>query len=251
MPACPESPDEGADEALFRVAKFIDDLLVKLYGLEPYYNINIKEELIGHLVVAMSPHTSAGIISRIVGFSKVQGLMAHPLLHSIMRRDCDGDEAAVLLLMDHLLNFSSKFLPKSRGSTQDAPLVLTSKLIPSEVDDMVFDMDIVSEYPLELYEAAEQYKSANDVKVTVLNNVLNTEKQYEGMFFTHHTSDFNKGVICSAYKTLPTMQEKVDGQMEIARKIRAVDTDDVARLVIEKHLMRDIKGCLRKFSMKK
>lgn len=171
------------------------------------------------------------------------------MANGLLVGNCDGDEAAVLLLMDHLLNFSSKFLPKSRGSTQDAPLVLTSKLIPSEVDDMVFDMDIVSEYPLELYEAAEQYKSANDVKITVLNNVLNTEKQYEGMFFTHHTSDFNKGVLCSAYKTLPTMQEKVNGQMEIARKIRAVDTDDVARLVIEKHLMRDIKGCLRKFSM--
>lgn len=249
LPACSESPDEGADESLFRVANFIDDILVKLYGLESYYNLTLKEELIGHLVVAMSPHTSAGIVSRIVGFSRVQGLMAHPLLHSIMRRDLDGDECAVLLLMDHLLNFSSKFLPNSRGSTQDAPLVLTSKLIPSEVDDMVFDMDIAESYPLEFYEAAEQYKSATDVKVKILNDVLNTEKQYEGMMFTHHTSDFNQGVRCSAYKTIPTMQEKVLGQMDIAKKIRAVDEDDVARLVVEKHFMRDIKGCLRKFSM--
>lgn len=249
LPACPESPDQGADDSLLRVANFIDEMLVKLYGLERYYNLNQKEDLIGHLVVAMSPHTSAGIVSRIVGFSKVQGLMAHPLLHSIMRRDCDGDEAAVLLLTDHLLNFSSKFLPKSRGSTQDAPLVLTSKLIPSEVDDMVFDMDIANSYPLELYEAAEQYKPAGDVKVQVLNNVLNTEKQYEGMMFTHNTFDFNSGVRCSAYKTIPTMQDKVLGQMAIAKKLRSVDENDVARLVVEKHFMRDIKGCLRKFSM--
>jgi len=35
----------------------------------------------------------------------------------------------------------------------------------------------------------------------------------------------------------------------LAEKIRAVDTTDVARLVIEKHFIRDTKGNLRKFSM--
>src|SRR3989338_2372658 len=45
------------------------------------------------------------------------------------------------------------------------------------------------------------------------------------------------------------MEEKLKGQMELAEKIRAVDAVDVARLVIEKHLLRDIKGNLRKFSM--
>ena len=44
------------------------------------------------------------------------------------------------------------------------------------------------------------------------------------------------------------MEEKLKGQMELAEKIRAVDTSDVARLVIEKHFIRDIKGNLRKFS---
>ena len=38
------------------------------------------------------------------------------------------------------------------------------------------------------------------------------------------------------------------GQMDLADRIRAVDASDVARLVIEKHLLRDIKGNLRKFS---
>ena len=37
--------------------------------------------------------------------------------------------------------------------------------------------------------------------------------------------------------------------MDLAEKIRAVDTSDVATLVIEKHFIRDIKGNLRKFSM--
>ena len=37
-------------------------------------------------------------------------------------------------------------------------------------------------------------------------------------------------------------------QMEIAEKIRAVDASEVARLVIEKHFIKDIKGNLRRFS---
>ncbi|MFH0797985.1 MAG: DNA polymerase II large subunit, partial [Candidatus Woesearchaeota archaeon] len=249
LPACKESPEEGSDIILRNVANFIDDMLVKLYGLEPYYNIKDKDDLVGQLCVAMSPHTSAGIVCRIVGFSKTQGFFAHPYLHSIMRRDCDGDEAAVMLILDHLLNFSKKFLPNTRGATQDAPLVLTSKLIPSEVDDMVFDMDVVWKYPMELYQAAEEWKKAGDVKIERINNRLNTPGQYEGMGFTHNTEDINAGVRCSAYKTLPSMQEKVLGQMRIAERVRAVDADDVARLVIERHFLRDIKGCLRKFSM--
>ena len=47
----------------------------------------------------------------------------------------------------------------------------------------------------------------------------------------------------------PSMAEKLVGQMNIAQKVRAVDKDDVARLVIQKHLLRDIMGNLRKFSM--
>jgi len=37
--------------------------------------------------------------------------------------------------------------------------------------------------------------------------------------------------------------------MDIAEKIKAVNEQDVARLVIEKHFIKDIKGNLRKFSM--
>ena len=151
--------------------------------------------------------------------------------------------------MDAFLNFSKSFLAKSRGSTMDAPLVLTSTLTPSEVDDMAFDVDIVWQYPREMYEAALLYKSTNEIKLTQIKHVLHKPEQYEGMGFTHDTSDINAGVLCSAYKTLPSMEEKLRGQMVIAEKIRAVDTADVARLVIEKHFIRDTKGNLRKFSM--
>jgi DNA polymerase II large subunit len=248
LPCCPDSPDEPADEVLFRTTKFIDELLEKLYGLKPYYNLKSKEDLAGHFVIGLAPHTSAGTLGRIVGFTKTQGFYAHPMYHAAMRRDADGDESCVFLLLDGLLNFSKQYLSDKRGATMDAPLVLTTILNPAEVDDMVFDLDIGWKYPLEFYQAALEYKSAGAIKIRQMGKFIGTPEQYEGMGFTHDTDDINAGVLCSEYKLLPSMEEKLFGQMDLAMKIRAVDSGDVAKLVIEKHFIRDIKGNLRKFS---
>jgi DNA polymerase II large subunit len=189
------------------------------------------------------------MIGRIIGFSETQACFAHPLFHAALRRDCDGDENCVMLLMDGLLNFSRQFLPDKRGSrTMDSPLVLTSKLIPAEVDDMVQGLDVAWGYPAELYYAAKEFRFPPEVRIEQLKKRLNTELQYEKIGFTHNVSSINIGVKCSAYKTLPSMEDKLKGQMDIAEKVRAVDEKDVARLVIEKHFIRDIKGNLRKFS---
>jgi len=249
IPCCIEAiPHEPSDAVFHRVAAFVDDELQTLYKVPPFYNLEKQSDLVGHLIIGLAPHTSAGMLGRIIGFSKTQGFLAHPYFHSACRRDCDGDEIGFMLLMDALLNFSKDFLPSSRGGTMDAPLVLTNVLAPSEVDDMAFDVDIATHYPLELYEAAQQYKMPWDVKVRQIKDVLGTEGQYEGMGFTHDTSNVNAGVTCSSYKTLPSMEEKLKGQMALAFKIRAVNTDDVARLVIEKHFIKDTRGNLRKFS---
>ncbi len=268
-----DSIDESAPQVLKRVANFVDDLLRRFYKLEPFYHIKSEEDLVGQLVIGLAPHISAGLIGRIIGFSDTQGLLAHPLYHAGMRRDADGDEAAIMLLMDALLNFSRQFLPHTRGSTMDSPLVLTSILNPSEVDDQVHGIDVAWRYPLEFYEAALEMKFPWEVryrdydggakvageeetkvenkqrKIEQLGDRLGTPQQYEGIGYTHPTDNFNKGVNCSAYKTKPSMEEKLLGQMEIARKIRAVDLDDVAKLVIQKHFLKDIKGNLKKFSM--
>ncbi|MBD3208816.1 DNA polymerase II large subunit [Candidatus Woesearchaeota archaeon] len=249
LPACPVSPDVGSDEVLVHTSQFIDEELQFLYGLTPFYNVRSREDLVGHLVVGLAPHTSAGIVGRIIGFSSTQGMLAHPLYHAAMRRDADGDESCFFLLMDAFLNFSQRYLSSSRGSTMDAPLVLTSLLNPAEVDDMAFNVDIVDRYPLEFYEACAAYSYPWDVQIKKIGDVLFTPEQFEGMLFTHDTDDFNAGVLCSTYKLLPSMGEKIASQMALAEKLRAVDTSDVARLVIEKHFIRDTKGNLRKFSL--
>ena len=71
---------------------------------------------------------------------------------------------------------------------------------------------------------------------------------FKDIGFTHDTENFNEGVVCSSYKTLATMQDKVRHQMELVEKIRAVDTSDTAHLIIDRHFLRDLRGNLRKFS---
>jgi DNA polymerase II large subunit len=248
LPSCPDSGDEKADITFFRTAKFMDDLLVRFYGLDPFYNLKKEEDLIGHLTICMAPHNCAGVITRIIGFSKVQGLLASPYVHAAVRRDCDGDEVAVMLLLDVLINFSREFLPAHRGGTQDAPLVLNARVRAREVDDQILDLEL-GEYPIELYELAEKKEHSSKV---VLDNVKKRLKEgkepMENIGFTHNTKDFNRGVVNSAYKSIPSMDEKVKRQMDLDCKLRSVDIGDVARLIIERHFIRDIKGNFNKFT---
>ncbi len=251
LPSSPESPDERADDVFVKITQFVDEELKRFYGLENFYNVKNRDDLIGHLGVFMAPHNCAGVVCRIIGFSNTQGLMTSPYMHAAVRRDCDGDESAIMLLGDVLLNFSRKFLPSHRGGTQDAPLVLNAKIDAGEVDDQILDFEFVREYPLELYQLAEQGKHSSEVKgIRNCKDVLAEGKDpFVGLGFTHDTANFNEGVVCSNYKLLGTMQEKVQHQMELVERLRAADTSDTARLIIERHFMRDMKGNLRKFSM--
>lgn len=252
LPCSPDSLDEKCDDVFIKVAGFIDELLVKLYKLKPYYNVKDKEDLIGKLGVCMAPHNCAGVVCRFIGFSKTQGLLASPYMHAAVRRDCDGDEAAVMLLGDVLLNFSRKFLPSHRGGTQDAPLVLNAKIDAGEVDDQILDLELVPDgrYPLELYRKAEMKLHSSEVKnISIVKKILKEGKNpFVNIGFTHSTEDINDGVLCSSYKLLATMQDKVKHQMELVEKLRSVDAPDTARLIIERHFIRDMKGNLRKFS---
>ena len=253
LPCCKNSLDEKADDVFFKVSKFIDDELEKFYELKSFYNIKQKEELIGQIGVCMAPHNCAGVICRFIGFSNTQGLFASPYMHAAVRRDCDGDEIAVMLLGDVLLNFSRELLPAHRGGTQDAPLVLNAKIDAGEVDDQILDFEVLGKeksYPLELYRKAEKKAHSSEVfEIENIKKVLrNNKNPFIGLGFTHDTENLNEGVSCSSYKTLATMQEKVQRQMELVEKLRSADSSDIARLIIERHFIRDMRGNLRGFS---
>src|SRR5947208_6108821 len=86
-------------EYLVRVAAFVDDLLERLYGLARFYDAKTPQDLLGHLVVTLAPHTSGGVLARIVGFTDANACFAHPYLIAARRRNCDGDEDSVILLL--------------------------------------------------------------------------------------------------------------------------------------------------------
>ncbi len=249
LPSCSVTNDEKADDVFLNISKFVDEELERLYKLPKYYNLKKREDLVGHLVACMAPHNCAGVIGRIIGFSELQGLIASPYMHAAMRRDCDGDEAAVMMLMDVLINFSRKFLPSHRGGTQDAPLVLNARIRAGEVDDQILNLEICDHYPLEVYRLAEKERHSGECDIETVKSRLDEDKNpFTNTGFTHDSTNFNVGVLNGAYKILPTMKDKVNGQMEVVSKIRAVDTEDVARLIIERHFIRDIRGNLRKFA---
>ncbi|WP_254536572.1 DNA-directed DNA polymerase II large subunit [Halomarina litorea] len=417
---------DGAAEHMLKTADFVDALLEQYYGLEPFYDVDERQDLVGELVFGMAPHTSAAVVGRVVGFTSAAVGYAHPYFHAAKRRNCfhpetklwyedesgewrhgsidsfvegrlddpetddfgtlvseldeevrvrsvtdsgepvlkpveavskhvapdhlveiktadgrsltvtpdhellvweggvtrvaasevtrgmevlardpetrpssvepvaadggvaraevtgvefvrsdventycltvadthnvaveglqaancDGDEDCVMLLMDGLLNFSKSFLPDKRGGRMDAPLVMSSRIDPAEIDDEAHNMDVVREYPREFYEATREMADPGEVEdlVQIAEVNLGTDREYTDFHHTHDTSNIALGPDLSAYKTLGSMMDKMDAQLALARKLRAVDETDVAERVIEYHFLPDLIGNLRAFS---
>jgi DNA polymerase II large subunit len=239
---------DGAAEHMMQTADFIDDLLEQYYGLESFYDLEDRQDLVGELVFGMAPHTSAATVGRVIGFTSAAVGYAHPYFHAAKRRNCDGDEDCVMLLMDGLLNFSISFLPDKRGGRMDAPLVMSSRIDPSEIDDEAHNMDIVSQYPREFYLATLEQADPGEVEIQIGEDTLGTDGEYTGFEHTHDVTDIAMGPDLSAYKTLGSMMEKMDAQLELSRKLAAVDETDVAERVIEYHFLPDLIGNLRAFS---
>jgi DNA polymerase II large subunit len=170
--------------------------------------------------------------------------------NQLLQIRCDGDEDGLMLLMDALLNFSHAYIPDKRGGKMDLPLILTTRLDPSEVDKEAHNLDTLSRYPLEFYEATLRHEHSKNLesKMGLVASRLGTELQYEQFGFTHDTDNISEGPKESLYKTLKSMMEKMNVQLSLAAKIRAVDEADVAYKVIERHFLPDILGNLRAFS---
>jgi len=240
---------DGFLRSLINAARFVDELLEKFYGLPKYYNVEKPEDLVGHLVIVIAPHTSAGVLGRIIGFSRTQALLMHPMMHAGIRRNCDGDEGSIILLLDALLNFSREYLPNKIGGSMDAPLIVTLKLKGMEVDDEVHDYDTFWFYPLDFYEATLKYAPYDSVKIETLVNRLGKDEEYYNWGFLHDIDSISKrGNKVSSYKTLKTMLDKLKYQLLIGNLVKASDISVVAKLVINLHFAMDVKGNLRKFT---
>ncbi len=225
-------------------------MLEKVYGLQSYYKVSRDEDLLGHLIIGLAPHTSSGVIGRIIGFTEANVCYAHPLWHTAKRRDCDGDEDAVMLALDPLINFSKFYLPAQIGGMMDAPLLLNPIINPAEVGHEALNVDVAKRYPLVFYESTLKSTSPKLISklIDTIGHRLGTSEQFQAMQYTHFTTDINAGNHESAYIKLGAMLNKMDGQLALAEKIRAVDVKAVAKRVLTTHLIRDIAGNLKAFS---
>lgn len=235
---------------LIRTARFVDDLLQKVYHLPPFYKVSRPEDLIGKIVIGLAPHTCAGVLGRIIGFTDLNVCFAHPFWHSAKRRDCDGDEDSIMMALDAFLNFSREYLPDRIGGIMDSPLFIIRAINPQEVQRQAHEIDVAFKYPLMFYKETLMGSNARDVMkiIDLVKHRFGSEKQFQGFGFTVPTSDINEANHESEYKKLRKMKDKLKAQLQLAEKIQAVDAKRVAEIVLTTHFLRDISGNLRAYT---
>ena len=234
---------------LVSTCKYIDTLMEKFYGKSSFYNVKSIEDLLGHLIIGLAPHTSVGIVGRIIGYTETHVCFATPNWHSAKRRDADGDADSIMLLMDSLLNFSRQFLSDRIGGLMDAPLLIQPLVLPHESQPQAHNLEVTKILPLEFFESTLQQVKASDVKsVEIVESRIDTERQFYDYFFTHKTSSLITSKSRSAYSTLGSMLDKFDMQVRNAELIDAVNTSEIVSNVISTHLVPDLMGNLRAYA---
>ena len=237
---------------LILVTKYIDTLLARFYKTEPFYNVKDLDDLVGHLIIGLAPHTSVGIVGRIIGFTSTNVCFGTPSWHSAKRRDADGDADSVMLLTDALLNFSRLFLSDKIGGLMDAPLLIQPLVLPHESQPQAHNLEVVKSLPLEFFESTLARAKASSVSsVEIIKSRLDTERQFYDYFCTHTTSSLITSKTRSAYSTLGSMLDKFDMQIRNAELIDAVDTTEIVSNVISTHFVPDIVGNLRAYARQK
>ena len=234
---------------LVAISKYVDLELEKFYKRTSYYKIKSTDDLIGHLIIGLAPHTSVGIVGRIIGYTNTHVCFGTPNWHSAKRRDADGDADSIMLLMDALLNFSRQFLSDKIGGLMDAPLLIQPLVLPHESQPQAHNLEVTKSLPLEFFESTLLQQKASDVaSVEIIKSRLETKEQFYGYHFTHYTSALTTSKSRSAYSTLGSMLDKFDLQIRNADMIDAVDTNEIVSNVISTHLVPDIMGNLRAYA---
>ena len=240
-------------EELLNTSRFVDEMLMKLYEQQPYYSCDSGNDLIGHLFATLAPHTSGAILCRLIGFTDIKGGYFHPYSIAGRRRNSDGDIDSIILLTDCLINFSRTFLSSNRGGQMDAPLILTTRIDPSEIDKEALNVDSAFAYSKEFYEATLRKIEAKEISeyTEFVEDRLGTIGQFEGLGYTHETSDISRGPKINPYTALQNMKEKVAAQFELGSMLVSVDNKDQSSRLLDRHLMRDMRGNIRAFGQQK
>jgi DNA polymerase II large subunit len=135
----------------------------------------------------------------------------------------------------------------------DAPLFVIPNLNPSEVDKESHNVDVADRYPPEFYKLSMRGGKPNEFGplVDTLGGRLGTSAQYTGFSYTHECTNINLGSHVGAYNQLQTMLDKLESQLDLTTKLRAVDGQIVGLKILNSHFMKDIVGNLRAFTRQK
>ena len=244
-------------QSLLAAMNFTDSMLETMYGLEAFYEAENEQDLVGQLIMGLAPHTSGAVLGRIIGITPVKGHYGHPFYHAAKRRNCDGDIDCILLLMEGLINFSRMFLPKSRGGRMDAPLTLTTRILATEIDKEALNVDIGWKYPVDFYELTHSEipprpKKALDAGIIIVETLTDAGERPVGkMGYTHETSSCSAGPKNNPYNTLEGMRRKTMEQFALGTILTSVDNTEQASKLIDRHLIRDMRGNLRAYGQQK
>ena len=243
----------SARQHLLSTCQFVDDLLIRFYKMEPFYEATEELDLVGHLGIGLAPHTSGGVLCRIIGWTDASAGYAHPLFHAAKRRNCDGDEDSLMMLLDGLLNFSKAILPSGRGGRMDAPLVLSTRIDASEIDKEALNIDCGWSYSKAFYEGTKSQPHPSELEdiVDLVDGRVGGVGEVRGYGWTHDSGELDAGPQNSSYKTLETMEDKMLAQLAIGRQLRSVSAARVASQVIESHFLPDLRGNLMAFTRQK
>src|SRR5439155_5535550 len=88
---------------------------------------------------------------------------------------------------------------------------------------------------------------AIEPQVDMVSKRIGSVVRYEGFSLTHETTDVAQGPLASAYGE-GSMAEKIDKQLELALRIRALDPNDVVARIVVHHFLPDLIGNLKAFS---
>ncbi|MFW6007802.1 MAG: DNA polymerase II large subunit [archaeon] len=238
-------------EDLLRMANFVDELLEKFYNMEPYYNAETAEDLVGKLIFTIAPHISVTVPLRLVGFTKGRAMYNHPIATGARRRDEDGDADELGLVLDWLLNFSRSYISEKIGGYQGIPIMAITKINQEEIDDQAYGVDTVKEYPLKLYKKAEQIKETDEVRDSIEcigDYVEEKGEVFDECDYTLDTDTINCGGIVNTYVSLDGMMNKFEIMLDTMTKIKSVKTEESLVQIIRDHVLSDYRGNMKAYS---
>ena len=251
---------ENCVKGLLQAMRFTDDMLKTMYDLPAFYDIADDagaEVLVGQLIMGLAPHTSGAVLARIIGVAGIKGHYGHPFYHAAKRRNCDGDIDCILLLTEGLINFSRMFLPKSRGGRMDAPLTLTTRILATEIDKEALNVDVLWKYPTSFYELTQSEvpptpKTALKHGIRIVESFIDEGEMAVGQIgYTHETSDCAGGPRNNPYNTLEGMRRKTMEQFSLGEILHSMNNKEQASKLIDRHLIRDMRGNLRAYGQQK